>query len=136
MRRLAMCVKSLQLYVILCNSTDCSPPGSSVHGILQARILEWGAISFSKGSSPRGLHLPGIEVSSPTLQNYSLPSEPPGEYSKQPDSNLSASLGRHFKTKHNHGFHHYPGGAKDKELAFQCRRHKGGRINPWVGKIP
>ena len=30
---------------------DCSPPGSSVHGILQARILEWGAISFSRGSS-------------------------------------------------------------------------------------
>ena len=33
-----------------CNPTDCSPPGSSVHGILQARILEWVAISFSKGS--------------------------------------------------------------------------------------
>ena len=30
---------------------DCSPPGSSVHGILQARILEWVAVSFSKGSS-------------------------------------------------------------------------------------
>ena len=30
---------------------ECSPPGSSVHGILQARILEWVAISFSKGSS-------------------------------------------------------------------------------------
>ena len=30
---------------------DCSPPGSSVHGILQARILEWVAISFSRGSS-------------------------------------------------------------------------------------
>ena len=30
---------------------DCSPPSSSVHGILQARILEWGAISFSRGSS-------------------------------------------------------------------------------------
>ena len=30
---------------------DCSPPGSSVHGNLQARILEWVAISFSKGSS-------------------------------------------------------------------------------------
>ena len=29
---------------------DCSPPGSSVHGILQARILEWVAISFSRGS--------------------------------------------------------------------------------------
>ena len=35
----------------LCNPVDCSPPGSSVHGILQARILEWVAISFSRGSS-------------------------------------------------------------------------------------
>ena len=35
----------------LCNPMDYSPPGSSVHGILQARILEWVAISFSRGSS-------------------------------------------------------------------------------------
>ena len=35
----------------LCNLMDCSPPGSSVHGILQARILEWVAVSFSRGSS-------------------------------------------------------------------------------------
>ena len=35
----------------LCDLVDCSPPGSSVHGILQARILEWVAISFSRGSS-------------------------------------------------------------------------------------
>ena len=34
----------------LFDSMDCSPPGSSVHGILQARILEWAAISFSRGS--------------------------------------------------------------------------------------
>ena len=34
-----------------CNPTNCSPPGSSVHGILQARILQWVAISFSRGSS-------------------------------------------------------------------------------------
>ena len=34
-----------------CDPVDCSPPGSSVHGILQARILEWVAISFSRGSS-------------------------------------------------------------------------------------
>ena len=43
------------LYVMespaLCNLMDCSPPGSSVHGILQARILEWVAILFSRGSS-------------------------------------------------------------------------------------
>ena len=35
----------------LCDPVDCGPPGSSVHGILQARILEWVAISFSRGSS-------------------------------------------------------------------------------------
>ena len=35
----------------LCDPMDCSPPGSSAHEILQARILEWVAISFSKGSS-------------------------------------------------------------------------------------
>ena len=37
-----------QSYPILCNPMDCSPPGSSVHGILQARILEWVAIPFCK----------------------------------------------------------------------------------------
>ena len=36
----------------LCNPMDCNPPGSSVHGIFQARILEWVAISSSRGSSP------------------------------------------------------------------------------------
>ena len=36
----------------LCDPVDCSPPGSSVHGLLQLRILEWAAISFSRGSSP------------------------------------------------------------------------------------
>ena len=36
--------KSLQLCPALCNPMDCSPPGSSVHGILQARILEWVAM--------------------------------------------------------------------------------------------
>ena len=40
-----------QSCLTLCNSLDCSPPGSSVHGILQAGILEWVAISFSRGSS-------------------------------------------------------------------------------------
>ena len=51
---------------------DCSLPGSSVHGILQARILESVSIPFSRGSSQ-----PRIEPMSPTLQADSLPSEPP-----------------------------------------------------------
>ena len=42
----------------LCDPTDCSPPGSSVHGILQARILEWVAIPFSGGSSHRRAQTP------------------------------------------------------------------------------
>ena len=49
--------KYMPMYVVpqssptLGDSVDRSPPGSSVHGILQARILEWVAISFSRGSS-------------------------------------------------------------------------------------
>ena len=41
-----------QLSQTLCDPMDCSPSGFSVHGIFQARILEWFAISFSRGSSP------------------------------------------------------------------------------------
>ena len=48
---LCMRVKLLQLCPTLCNPIDCSPPGSSVHGILQARILEWVAMPSSRGSS-------------------------------------------------------------------------------------
>ena len=39
-----------QWCLTLCDLMDCSPPGSSVHGILQARILDWVAISSSRGS--------------------------------------------------------------------------------------
>ena len=39
-------------HVRLCDPRDCSPPSSSVHGILQARILEWVALPSSRGSSP------------------------------------------------------------------------------------
>ena len=49
--RLFMKVKVAQSCPTLCDPMDCSPPGSSVHGILQARILEWVAVSFSRGSS-------------------------------------------------------------------------------------
>ena len=47
-----MCVQvCAQSCVTLCNSMDCSPPGSSVHGIFQSRIQAWIAISSSRGSS-------------------------------------------------------------------------------------
>ena len=43
----AAAAKSLQSCPTLCNPMDCSPPGSWIHGVFQARVLEWGAISFS-----------------------------------------------------------------------------------------
>ena len=46
-----MCVKSLQLCPTLFGPMDGSPPGSSVYGILQARILEWVTMPSSRGSS-------------------------------------------------------------------------------------
>ena len=69
--------KSLQSWLILSDPMDCSPPGSSVHGILQARILEWEPFS-----SPADLLNPGIQPRSPILQVDSLPSEPPGKPKK------------------------------------------------------
>jgi len=45
------CAKLLLPCPTLPNPMDCSPPGSSVHGLLQARILEWVAIPFSRESS-------------------------------------------------------------------------------------
>ena len=51
----AAAAKLLQLCLTLCDTTDCSPPGSSVYRIFQTRILEWVAMSFSRGSFwPRG----------------------------------------------------------------------------------
>ena len=51
---MSRCVFIAQSCLTLCNPMDHSPPGSSVHGILQATILEWVAISFSRGcSTPR-----------------------------------------------------------------------------------
>ena len=69
-----VCVLVAQLCPTLCNRIDCSPLVSSDHGILQARIMEWVAISFS-----RDLPDPGIELGSPTLQAHALMSEPPGK---------------------------------------------------------
>ena len=60
------CMLVAQLCPTLCHPMVCSPPGFSVLKILQARILEWVAIPFSRGSSrPRDLPKPGIKLGSP-----------------------------------------------------------------------
>ena len=60
-----LCTKSLHLCLILCDPMDCSPPGSSIQGILQARILEWVAVPFSRdfpdpGIKPASLKSPAL----------------------------------------------------------------------------
>ena len=54
--------------------TLCDPMDYTLHGILQARILEWVAVTFSRGSSN-----PGIQPRSPSLQADSLPAESQGK---------------------------------------------------------
>ena len=63
-----------QSCLTLCNLMDYSLSVSSVHGIFQARVLEWVAISCS-----RDLPDPGIEPGSPEFQADTLTSEPPGK---------------------------------------------------------
>ena len=75
---LCVCVLSLSSCLTLCDPMDCRPPGSSVHGILQARILEWNCHALLQGIFPtQGLnpHLLCLLH----LQADSLPIEPPGK---------------------------------------------------------
>ena len=71
-----------QSCLTLCNPMDCSLPGSSVHGILQARILEWIAIPFYRGCSQ-----PRIEPRS--LMPPVLAGGPGGSYGKESDCNVA-----------------------------------------------
>ena len=88
MSSMCVCVhaKLLQLCLIRCDPMDCSPPGSSVHGSLQARILEWVAMPSSRGSSrPRdwilSLMSPALAAGVLDHQHHlgSWPPAPPGK---------------------------------------------------------
>ena len=61
--RIPWCVLA-QSNLTLCDPMDCGPPGSSVHGVLHARILEWVAISSSRGSSQPRDRIPISSISS------------------------------------------------------------------------
>ena len=72
-----MCGQSLQSCLTLCDPMDCSTPGSSVHGILQPSILEWGAISSSSRSSQARDQI--LTCCSSGTSGGSLTSEPLGK---------------------------------------------------------
>ena len=85
-----------QSCLTLCNPVDCSPPASSVHGILQVRILEWVAMSSSRGSSqPRD-----------RLQEDSLLSEPSRKPKNTGVGRLSLLQGIFLTQESNQGLLH------------------------------
>ena len=97
------CTVVTQSCPTLCDPMDCSPPGSSVHGIFKVRILEWEPFP-----SPGDLLNPGIEPKSPTLQADSLPAEPPGKPNNTGVGSLSL-LQQIFLTKElNRDLLHWP----------------------------
>ena len=108
-----MCLVT-QACLTLCNPTDCSTPGSSVHGILQARILEWVAMPSSRGSSqPRDrTHVSELRVDS-------LPTEPPGK---------TKTIIVNIKMPHRD----FPGGPVVSTLCFHCRGHG---FDPCLGNL-
>ena len=77
--KIVLSAKSLQSCPTLCDPMDCSPPDSSILGVLQARVLEWVAVPSSRGSSQHrdGTHL--SYVSCIGRQVFFLPLAPPGK---------------------------------------------------------
>ena len=87
----------------LCDTVDCSPPGTSVHEMLQARILEWIAISCSRGSSRLGdpTHVSGLAGRFVTTELPGKPHDPGKRYSKHlfffwTDPGTGNSVSSHF----------------------------------------
>ena len=118
-----------QLCLTLCEPMDCSPPGSCVHGILQARVLEWGCHAFlQKIFLTQGLIL-GLLHCKQSLYNLIY-------WGKLKEQIYWEAVSTNWEciwislppvT--------FPGGAGDKEPDCQCRRHERHEFNPWVRKI-
>ena len=123
----------------LCDPTDCSQRGSSVHGIFQARVLEW--LPFPP---PGDLSDPGIETASPVspkLAGRFFTTEPPGN----PYTNKTPYLPKYFSTSlcihyiwKKHTMKTWVTQLKQKQIKiqqYQSDTHDY-RFDPWVGKIP
>ena len=88
--------------VRLCHPVDCSPPGSSVLGISQARILEWVAVSSSRGSSGPRVRTCISFVS--CIGRWVLTTEPPGRVQKKLEMQDPASAQIHYPVSEPHAF--------------------------------
>ena len=85
-----------QSCLTLHNFMDCSPPCSSIHGNLQARILEWVAICFSRGSSDPGTEL--ISLVSLALVGKFFIAKPPGKHIKLTYPHIFINLSPSYTT--------------------------------------
>ena len=141
-----ICAKFLHSCPTLCDPMDCSPPSSSVQGILQARTLEWVAVPSSRGSSwhrikPRPLMSPasagGFFTTSATWEAATV---------RDPHGVLLPRVSSFLCTQEK-GFEFFCVSSPDisvldvttlilwngKKSTCQCRRHG---FNPWVRKMP
>ena len=96
----------------LCDPVDNNPPGSSVHGIVQARILKW-----LPRPPPEDIPNPGIESRFPTLQADSLPSEPAGKPNNTAVGSLSLLQGIFPTQEMNWGLLHW------RQFLYQLTYH-------------
>ena len=104
----------------LCGAMDCSLPGSCLHGILQARVLEWVAISFSRGcSQPRDR----TQVSCIGARFFTIWATREAQIRWELASIMYLLWG-------------FPSGTVIKNPPGNADRRKRCRFNPWVGNIP
>ena len=106
--RKVLCFSVAQSHLTLCDPLDCSPPGSSVHGIFQARTREWVAISSSRGvflTQGSNLHLLHWQADSLPLSHQGSSRESPNvNWKWDPVSNKP--FGHSFASTISHSFHH------------------------------
>ena len=107
---LFLCVcECMQSCLTVCDPMDCSLAGSSVHGIFQARILEWVAISYSRGSSQSRIEL--TSLGSPELTGRFFTTVPPISSPKVKNKAQRAQRwveGRAAPSLHMHGWTRHP----------------------------
>ena len=120
-----VCACCDQSCLLLCDVMDCSPPGSSVHGIFQARILEWVTISLSRGSSwPRDQTL---SLAFPALVSWFFTSWATGEVH---DLEQNLSMWNFSVIMWRVRMRDFPGSPVVKSPSSHCRGHG---FEPWSG---
>ena len=139
----AAAAKSHQSCLTLCDPRDGSPPGSPVPGILQARTLEWVAISFSNAwkwkvkvkslSCVQLLSTPWtVAYQAPPSMGFSRQDNRSGVPLPSPALHFTFQL-KDLQLKDCFLKKHFPWWLSSKESTCQFRRHG---FNPWIGKIP